>query len=171
MGSIHHSMSLPLLPSQGEALTLFLCSHTGSSMGCRWVCAPDWSFLGCGWLRTGCRGIPAPDLGAPPLIPAAWPGDCRAVALTYPGSSLWLMLCTACPFLNLGGTATIADGLCLGQQQVCLGLSWLWLCWTGGKLLEAPHRSHPCNPPSTKTLPCKPNTIPLRRSFGQSSLW
>jgi len=33
-----------------------------------------------------------------------------------------------------------------------------WLCQTLGKLLTPSHRSHPCSPPATKTLLCKPTT-------------
>jgi len=56
------------------------------------------------------------------------------------------------------GTTTVADGLGLGQWQVCLGAGWRWLCVTWGKLLVISHRGHPCSPPATKILPCKRNT-------------
>ena len=45
-----------------------------------------------------------------------------------------------------------------GQQQVRFDASQHWLHWTSGKLPVASHRSDPCSPPDTKTLPHKPIT-------------
>lgn len=61
-----------------------------------------------------------------------------------------------------GNHTRIADGLSLGQQQVHFRTGWHWLCPTWGQLLVSSHRSHPRNPPSTKTLPCKHNYLPFR---------
>jgi len=51
---------------------------------------------------------------------------------------------------------TVADCLGLGQRQVCIRAGWHWLYQMWGKLLAAPHRSHPYSTPTTKTLPRKP---------------
>jgi len=60
--------------------------------------------------------------------------------------------------LELGATSG-ADGLSFGRQQVLLGAGGNWLCPTQKQLLASSHRSHPCIPPTTKTLPmCKPHT-------------
>jgi len=56
------------------------------------------------------------------------------------------------------GSTTITDGFGLGQWQVHLGPGCHWLHRWWGKLLEDSHRNHPCSPPATKILPCKPNT-------------
>ncbi|XP_075383056.1 FSD1-like protein isoform X4 [Mycteria americana] len=57
------------------------------------------------------------------------------------------------------GTTTVTDGLSFGQQRVRPGAVWPWLYLTWGQLLSSLHRSHPCSPSATKTLPCKPNTV------------
>jgi len=61
-------------------------------------------------------------------------------------------------------TTTISDGPSPGQQRVRLGASWHWLYRIHGKLLAAPHRSHPCSPlPLPK--PCHANQIHTPWSF------
>ena len=96
-------------------------------------------------------------------------GVCRVVSLTYSHSSLQLQFVVQFFSPSLicypRGATTIADGLGLDQQRVHLGASWHWLYQTQGKLLGASHRSHPCSPPATKTLPCKPNTSCYRCCF------
>jgi len=52
----------------------------------------------------------------------------------------------------------ITDWLDLRQWRVCLSAGWHWLYQTWRKLLAASHRSHPCSPSATKTLPRKPHT-------------
>lgn len=48
--------------------------------------------------------------------------------------------------------------LCFGQQWVCSGAGWNWLCTTWGQPLVSSHRVHPRSLLSTKTLEQKPNT-------------
>jgi len=67
------------------------------------------------------------------------------------------------------GSTTVADDLGPGQQQVCLGAGWSWLCQTGGKLLATSHRNHPYSPPTAETLPCKPTTATMT-SFKRANI-
>ena len=53
----------------------------------------------------------------------------------------------------------------LGQQRVHLWANCHWLYQTQWKLLTASHRSHPCSPPTTKTLPHKPNAHYLQQKW------
>jgi len=87
---------------------------------------------------------------------------CRVVSLTSPHSSLLTAVpLQFFPLLNYVITEVlpaVADGLGLGQHQVCLRAGWHWLYQAWGKLLAASQRSHTYSPPTTKTSPRKPIT-------------
>lgn len=40
------------------------------------------------------------------------------------------------------GATTVGDELILGQQQVCFGANWNWLCLTRGLFLASSYRGH-----------------------------
>jgi len=134
-------------------------------------CGPPWAGRGTACLTmvfsTGCMGISAPAPGAPPHPPSALTLVSAELILTQSHSSLQLQMPLCIwrrfiffPFLTMVSRRCyhVTDRLGLGQQRVCLGTSWHWLYGTWGKLLAASQKSHPCSPPATKTLPCKPST-------------
>lgn len=142
-------MDFPWVHSFPRAST---CSDVGSSTGCRWISAPSGTPM-------GCRGT-----AASPWSASRAAGEsqlqcleqllfllqqsvcvCRAVSLTYPHSCSQLLLCSI--FLSLSlccprGTATITDGLGLGQWCVHLGPTWHRLCQTHQEASHIPVASH-----------------------------
>jgi len=90
---------------------------------------------------------------------------CRVVSFTLSHSflstavSLQFIFSSPSSICYSRGATILSDWLGLGQQWVHLRAGWHWVYQTWGKVLTAAHRSHPCNPPATKTLPRKPITV------------
>lgn len=111
---------------------------------------------------TDCKGISALAPRAPPHISFLVQfGVCIAAPLTYSHSSLHLQLQGVLSLSNCypSNATSITAGLSLGQWYVCIGTGWHWFCQTWEKLLAASQKIHPCSPPITKTLPCKPSKM------------
>lgn len=100
----------------------------------------------------GLGGVSALAPGAPPAPPAET-GGCRAVPLTYPHSSLQLPLHWSFPFLILFFTIAQPWLLALAPSDM------------GETFSSFSLHSHPCSPPTTKTLPCNPHTVFKRILF------
>lgn len=126
----------PLDPSPVKVYHSFLQASTWLSIGCRWISS---SLCIC----MGCRGRPVSTWHSP------WADresrywhlqhflSVLAVTLVLKGLFLSDILSSLLAevdgffillFYPRGGT-TVADGLNLGQQQVCLGAGWHWLHW------------------------------------------
>jgi len=144
------------------------CSGAESSRGYRWI-PPPLTSMCCRWttclttvFSTSCRGISLPMHGAPPPPPSSLALVSAELFLPHILTHFSGCNCSLASFFFLlkynRCATTIADCLGLGQQWVCLGASWHWLCWREGKLLTVSHRSHPHKPSATKTLSHKSNT-------------
>lgn len=148
----------------------------GSSKGCRWIFASPMNLCGlqvhsffsmvC---TTGCRVIPALAPGAPPTPPSPrtlvseemtfsrvlillfYGRNCNCATTKFFFSFLFEYLITeVLPAFLIGPT--------LASSVSVFGDARVWLCHTWRKLPGAPHRSHPCSPPSaSKACSCKPD--------------
>ena len=111
------------------------------STGYRWISAPPWTSMGCRGtacltmvFSTGCiRGISAPVFGAPPpppstltLVSAAFSLLSPAGKWPYAGFFLSFFF-FPCLTMLPQRCYTVADGLGLDQQWVCLAAGWCWL--------------------------------------------
>jgi len=90
-------------------------------------------------------------------------GICRVVSLTYSHSSLLLqlLLCRFFPLLQYVIPEALPPsliGTALASGRSILGPAGTGSIRHDRKLLTAAHRSHPSDPPATKTLPHKPTT-------------
>jgi len=151
------------------------------SMGCRWRSAPPWTsmhYRGTACLTivfiTSCRGIsaPAPRAPPPPLssLTSVSTGlfhifsflSLPAAAVAQQLFPLLKSVITEVLPLSLMGSALASSRSVL--EPVALALSDM------GKILMASHISHPCSPPTTKTLPCRPSTYSLDCNQHSSSI-
>jgi len=89
-------------------------------------------------------------------------GVCRVVSLTCSHSSLLAVVPQLLPFLKYVITEALPVSL-VGSALAIRGSvsepAGHWLCQTWGRLLAPSHRSHPCSPAATKTLPHKHNAL------------
>lgn len=89
-------------------------------------------------------------------------GVCRALFSHSSATWLQILLCNNCFLSQVRysiGAVTVANGLSLGWCLVCLEADMDWPCQMWERFLTASQRRCRCQPPSTKTLPCKPNAV------------
>jgi len=144
---------------------IYLLQRGVHSMGYRWISSPPWTSMDCrgtAWVIMvfimSCRrklSTLAPGASPPPpssltLVSAELFLSHSLTPLSRTGS---LQLFSPSYMCYHRSATTIADWLSLGQWWVLLRAGWHWVYQTCGKLLATCHRSHPCSPPTTKTLP------------------
>lgn len=126
-------------------------SIIGSSMGSKWISSPLLTFRSCrrtAYLATvfikGCRSISALVPSLPPSLALV----CAELFYIFSFlSSSWHCADFISSFLTIAEVLPLSVmSSSLGQQCVCLGGCWRWLCQIWKKLSAAFHGSHPCNP-------------------------
>lgn len=106
---------------------------------------------------TGCKGISALVRGAPPLPPSLTLVVCRIIAHFSHSTFTQLLHCV---FILSYMLSQRHHQRCW-WTQLWAAVSWRWLKLTlmdQGETLMFFHRSQPCSLPTTKSLPCKPDT-------------
>ena len=130
------------------------CSTRDPSWTAVWICPLTLSSI-------GCTGTSAPSPGAPPPPPSSLTlVSERLLLLYFSHSSLTAAIQHFYPFLNMFLQKCHQYH---GWAQLCSVVVWVNCtgtdCDQHGQTLVSPHRGNPSNPPATKILPHKPNTL------------
>jgi len=150
------------------------CSSMGSSIGCRWICAPPWTSMGCRGtvylsivFSTGCRGISTLVPGAPPPPPSSLTLVSAGLLLSHILSPLSGYSSAGSPTpLPLLLKYVIAEvlppllmGLALASSGSVFEPAGIGSIRHGGSFLQLLTEATPVSPSATKTLQRKSNTV------------